>query len=126
MEQNRTCRKFRLVRLEGIREVGREIDNYNLDVIISARYRVKSPQGIQFLIWATQRLKEYIIIGFALNDDCFKSGSSMNYFTELQDRIGEIRILEPFFYLKMKDIYTEYLYCQYRLYDRLQKKYKEA
>jgi hypothetical protein len=100
LEQNRTCRKFRQVRLEGTREVEREIDNYNLDVIISVGYRVKSPQGIQFRIWATQRLKEYIIKGFALNDDRFKSGNSMNYFTELQERLREIRISERFFYQK--------------------------
>lgn len=79
---------------------------YNLDVIISVGYRVKSAQGTQFRIWATQRLKEYIIKGFALNDDRFKSGNSMNYFTELQERIREIRISERFFYQKIKDIYT--------------------
>ena len=79
---------------------------YNLDVVISVGYRVKSPQGTQFRIWATQRLKEYIIKGFALNEDRFKSGSSMNYFNELQERIREIRISERFFYQKIKDIYT--------------------
>lgn len=79
---------------------------YNLDVIISVGYRVKSPQGTQFRIWATQRLKEYIIKGFTLNDERFKSGSSMNYFNELQERIREIRISERFFYQKIKDIYT--------------------
>ena len=66
--------------------------HYNLDVIISVGYRVKSVQGTQFRIWATQRLKEYIIKGFTLNDDRFKSGSAMNYFNELQERIREIRI----------------------------------
>ncbi len=106
LEQNSTSRKFRQVRMEGIREVEREIDYYNLDVIISVGYRVKSPQGTQFRIWATQRLKEYIIKGFALNDERFKSGSSMNYFNELQERIREIRISERFFYQKIKDIYT--------------------
>ncbi len=106
LEQSPTCRKFRQVRKEGTREVEREIDYYNLDVIISVGYRVKSPQGTQFRIWATQRLKEYIIKGFALNDDRFKSGSSMNYFDELQSRIREIRISERFFYQKIKDIYT--------------------
>ena len=79
---------------------------YNLDVIISVGYRVKSPQGTQFRIWATQRLKEYIIKGFVLNDDRFKKGNSMNYFNELQERIREIRISERFFYQKIKDIYT--------------------
>lgn len=103
---NSTCRKFRQVRLEGTRDVERDIDHYNLDVIISVGYRVKSQQGTQFRIWATQRLKEYIIKGFALNDDRFKSGNSMNYFNELQDRIREIRISERFFYQKIKDIYT--------------------
>jgi hypothetical protein len=69
-------------------------------------YRVKSPQGTQFRIWATQRLKEYIIKGFALNDERFKTGTSMNYFTELQERIREIRLSERFFYQKIKDIYA--------------------
>lgn len=79
---------------------------YNLDMIISVGYRVKSPQGTQFRIWATQRLKEHLIKGFTLNDDRFKSGSSMNYFSELQERIREIRLSERFFYQKIKDIYT--------------------
>jgi hypothetical protein len=82
------------------------LNYYKLDVIISVGYRVKSPQGTQFRIWATQRLKEYIVKGFALNDERFKSGSSMNYFTELQERIREIRLSERFFYQKIKDIYT--------------------
>lgn len=80
--------------------------HYNLDVIISVGYRVKSQQGTQFRIWATQRLKEYIVKGFALNDDRFKSGTSMNYFNELQNRIREIRLSEKFFYQKIKDIYS--------------------
>jgi hypothetical protein len=79
---------------------------YNLDVIISVGYRVKSQQGTQFRIWATQRLKEYIVKGFALNDERFKAGQSMNYFTELQERIREIRLSERFFYQKIKDIYA--------------------
>jgi hypothetical protein len=106
LEASATVRDFRTVQTEGKREVERAIDYYNLDVIISVGYRVKSPQGTQFRIWATQRLKEYIIKGFTLNDDRFKSGSSMNYFNELQERIREIRISERFFYQKIKDIYT--------------------
>lgn len=106
LNQEATVRKFRTVQKEGSREVEREIEHYNLDVIISVGYRVKSIQGTQFRIWATQRLKEYIIKGFTLNDDRFKSGSSMNYFNELQDRIREIRLSEKFFYQKIKDIYT--------------------
>lgn len=106
LEKNATVRKFRTVQTEGNREVERELDHYNLDVIISVGYRVKSVQGTQFRIWATQRLKEYIIKGFTLNDDRFKSGSSMNYFNELQERIREIRLSEKFFYQKIKDIYA--------------------
>jgi len=91
----------------GISEFQQKSPNYyNLDVIISVGYRVKSLQGTQFRIWATQRLKEYIVKGFALNDDRFKSGNTMNYFSELQQRIREIRISEKFFYQKIKDIYT--------------------
>jgi len=96
-----TMKKF------GISEFQQKAHNhYNLDVIISVGYRVKSLEGTQFRIWATQRLREYIIKGFALNDDRFKSGSSMNYFNELQERIREIRLSEKFFYQKIKDIYT--------------------
>ncbi len=84
---------------------------YNLDVIISVGYRVKSQQGTRFRIWATQRLREYIVKGFALNDERFKSGSSMNYFKELLERIREIRIEEKVFYQQVKDIYkTSYDY----------------
>lgn len=83
-----------------------QVDYYNLDVIISVGYRVKSRQGTLFRIWATQRLKEYIIKGFALNDERFKTGSSYNYFKELLDRIREIRISEKVFYQQIKDIYT--------------------
>lgn len=91
----------------GISEFQQKAPNYyNLDVVISVGYRVKSIQGTQFRIWATQRLKEYIVKGFALNDERFKSGNSMNYFSELQERIREIRLSERFFYQKIKDIYT--------------------
>ncbi|MDA3885114.1 MAG: RhuM family protein [Candidatus Delongbacteria bacterium] len=83
-----------------------QVKYFNLDVIIAVGYRVNSHQATQFRIWATQRLKEYIVKGFVLNDDRFKSGSSMNYFNELQERIRQIRISERFFYQKIKDIYT--------------------
>lgn len=103
LNENSVCRNFRHTAADG---KNYDTKYYNLDVIISVGYRVKSPQGTQFRIWATQRLKEYIIKGFALNDDRFKSGTSMNYFNELQERIREIRISERFFYQKIKDIYT--------------------
>lgn len=101
LTESATMKKF------GISEFQHKAFNYyNLDVIISVGYRVKSSQGTQFRIWATQRLKEYIIKGFVLNDDRFKSGTSMNYFDELQERIREIRLSEKFFYHKIKDIYS--------------------
>ncbi len=103
------CRKFRHTTAHGAIEgktQEKEVTLYSLDVIISVGYRVKSQQGTQFRIWATQRLKEYIIKGFALNDDRFKTGTSMNYFNELQNRIREIRLSEKFFYQKIKDIYV--------------------
>lgn len=109
LDKNLVCREFRLTTSHGAIE-GKTQENsvkhYNLDVIISVGYRVKSLQGTQFRIWATQRLKEYIVKGFALNDDRFKTGNSMNYFNELQSRIREIRSSEKFFYQKIKDIYT--------------------
>ena len=107
--ENVVCRNFRHTTQHGaIEGKTQEVSTkyYNLDVIISVGYRVKSIQGTQFRIWATQRLKEYIVKGFALNDDRFKKGQSMNYFNELQERIREIRLSERFFYQKIKDIYT--------------------
>ncbi|MDL2228124.1 virulence RhuM family protein [Bacteroidales bacterium OttesenSCG-928-K03] len=102
------CRKFRHTTQHGAiaeKTQEKDIKYYNLDVIISVGYRVKSHQGTQFRIWATQRLREYIVKGFTLNDDRFKNGNSMNYFNELQERIREIRLSERFFYQKIKDIY---------------------
>jgi len=95
LEENSVVRNFRTTAADGKQY---STKHYNLDVIISVGYRVKSVQGTQFRIWATQRLREYIVKGFALNDDRFKSGSSMNYFNELQERIRRIRLSEKFFY----------------------------
>ena len=109
LQKNMVVRESRTTTQHGAiagKTQSKEVNIYNLDVIISVGYRVKSKQGTQFRIWATQRLKEYIIKGFALNDDRFKTGNSMNYFNELQTRIREIRISERFFYQKIKDIYT--------------------
>ena len=103
LEKKSVVRNFRTTAADG---KSYATNHYNLDVIISVGYRVKSVQGTRFRIWATQRLKEYIIKGFALNDDRFKSGSSMDYFNELQERIREIRLSEKFFYQKIKDIYA--------------------
>jgi hypothetical protein len=109
LDENMVCREFRHTTQHGAidgKTQEKDVKHYNLDVIISVGYRVKSPQGTQFRIWATHRLKEYLIKGFTLNDDRFKSGNSMNYFNELQQRIREIRLSERFFYQKIKDIYT--------------------
>ena len=81
------------------------VSHFNLDVIISVGYRVHSHQGTQFRIWATRRLRDYIIKGVALNDERFKRGSSMNYFKDLLERIREIRLSERVFYQQIKDIY---------------------
>jgi hypothetical protein len=102
LNESSVVRNFRTTASDG---KSYDVNYYNLDVIISVGYRVKSQQGTQFRIWATQRLKEYIVKGFAINDERFKSGNSMNYFSELQERIREIRISERFFYQKIKDIY---------------------
>ncbi|MBP7282634.1 MAG: virulence RhuM family protein [Leptospiraceae bacterium] len=106
LEQARTVRKFRTVQKEGNKDVEREIEYYNLDVIISVGYRVKSHRGTQFRIWATQRLREYIVKGFTLNDDLLKNGGKGNYFEELLARIRDIRSSEKVFWRKVLDIYA--------------------
>lgn len=106
LEQNRTCRKFRQVRMEGSREVEREIDHYNLDVIISVGYRVKSMRGTQFRQWATQRLREYIIKGFTMDDQRLKELGGGNYWKELLDRIRDIRSSEKVIYRQVLDLYA--------------------
>jgi hypothetical protein len=106
LDETATCKDYLQVQIEGGRQVERKQKFYNLDAIISVGYRVRSNIATQFRIWATTRLREYIIKGFVLNDDRFKSGTSMNYFNELQDRIRQIRLSERFFYQKIKDIYT--------------------
>ena len=83
-----------------------QVDYYNLDMIISVGYRVNSHRGTQFRIWATQRLREYIIKGFTLDDERLKRAGQMNYFDELLARIRDIRSSERVFYQKVKDIYA--------------------
>ncbi len=109
LQEYATIRKFRIVQDEGERSVAREIDFYNLDVIIAVGYRVNSHQATQFRIWATQVLREFIIKGFALDDDRLKQGKRFgkDYFDELLERIREIRASERRFYLKITDIYEQ-------------------
>lgn len=110
LERKATVRKIRTVQQEGNREVAREIDFFNLDAIISLGYRVNSQQATQFRIWATKILREYIIKGFAMDDERLKQGSTLfgkDYFDELLERIREIRASERRFYQKITDIYAQ-------------------
>ena len=106
LEQNRTVAFFATVQNEGDRKVERNITYYNLDMIISVGYRVNSHRGVQFRQWATQVLKEYMIKGFALNDDLLKNAGHGNYFDELLARIRDIRSSEKVFYRKVLEIYA--------------------
>ena len=106
LDPNRTIKDFLIVRLEGNRKVNRKIDFYNLDAIISVGYRIKSHVATKFRIWATLRLKEYIIKGFTLDDERMKAAGQIRYFDELQERIRDIRSSERIFYQKMKDIFA--------------------
>lgn len=101
-----TVAKFATVQTEGGRQVQRDIDYYNLDVIISVGYRVQSHRGTQFRIWATQRLREYIVKGFAMDDARLKQAGGGDYFEELLARIRDIRSSEKVFWRKVLDIYA--------------------
>lgn len=107
--EDSTCKEFLQVQREGKRDVKRNTKFYNLDVIISVGYRVKSPTGTQFRIWATKALREYIIKGFVLDDQRLKNGVHFgkDYFDELLERIREIRASERRFYQKITDIYSQ-------------------
>lgn len=97
---------FATVQNEGNRSVERNLAYYNLDMIISVGYRVKSHRGVQFRIWATQVLREYLVKGFAMNDDLLKRAGGGNYFDELLSRIRDIRSSEKVFYRKILEIYA--------------------
>lgn len=97
---------FATVQNEGDRTVERNLAYYNLDMIISVGYRVKSHRGVQFRIWATQVLREYLVKGFAMNDDLLKRAGGGNYFDELISRIRDIRSSEKVFYRKILEIYA--------------------
>ncbi len=112
LEAASTVKQYLTVQTEGGRQVQRTIDFYNLDVIISVGYRVRSHRGTQFRIWATQRLREYIVKGFTLDDERLKDGGRRNdYFDELIERVRAIRTSERNFYRKVNEIYrTAYDY----------------
>jgi len=106
LDGNSTCRKFRQVRKEGNREVSRELPYYNLDMIISLGYRVKSKIATNFRRWATERLKEYMIKGFTMDDERLKKLGGGNYWKELLDRIRDIRSSEKVMYRQVLDLYA--------------------
>ena len=105
LEEKATHKKYLLVRQEGNRQVQREIDHYNLDMIIALGYRVQSPVAVRFRRWATQRLHEYIQKGFTMDDERLKQGGN-RYFKELLQRIRDIRSSERNFYQQVTDIYA--------------------
>jgi len=107
LEKESTVRKFRTVQSEGKRIVSRDIDHFNLDVIISVGYRVHSLRGTQFRIWATQKLKEYIVKGFVMDDERLSEGRvRKTYFEEWEERIRRIRTSEANFYQKVRDVFA--------------------
>lgn len=106
LDEVSTCRKFRQVRTEGNRQVTREIPYYNLDMIISLGYRIKSMIATNFRRWATERLKEYMVKGFTMDDERLKNLGGGNYWKELLDRIRDIRSSEKVMYRQVLDLYA--------------------
>mgnify|MGYP000927954301 CR=1 FL=1 len=108
LDPEATIRKFRIVQKEGEREVARQIDFYNLEMILAVGYRVKSHRGTQFRRWATERLREYLVKGFVMDDERLKEGRGLgaDYFDELLERIRDIRASEKQFYRKITEIYS--------------------
>lgn len=108
LEEKATIRKNRIVQTEGLRQVEREVSFYNLELIIAVGYRVRSHRGTQFRRWATERLNEYLVKGFTMDDDRLKDmrNFGQDYFDELLERIRDIRASEKRFYRKITDIYA--------------------
>ena len=107
LDEDSTIRKFRIVRLEGKREVTREISHYSLQAILAVGFRVRSKRGTQFRQWANERLSEYLVKGFAMDDQRLKepvTSGLPDYFDELLERIRDIRASEQRLYLRVKDI----------------------
>ena len=108
LDENSTVRKFRTVQTEGSRQVSREMDYYNLDMVLAVGYRVRSNIGIHFRNWASSILSEYMRKGFALNDERLKNPKKFgqDYFDELLERIRDIRASEKRVYMKVRDIFA--------------------
>lgn len=108
LEENSTCKEYLQVRHEGKREVQRQVKHYNLEIIIAIGYRVRSHRGVHFRKWATERLNEYLVKGFTMDDERLKEGQNLgdDFFEELLERIRDIRASEKRFYKKITDIYS--------------------
>jgi hypothetical protein len=106
LQRDATVAKFATVQMEGKRSLSRDLEYYNLDAIISVGYRVNTVRGTQFRIWASQRLREYLIKGFCLDDQRLKQEGKNSYFEELLSRIRDIRSSEKVFWRKVLDIYA--------------------
>lgn len=107
LDETATCKGYLQVRTEGTRQVQRRLKHYNLDMILAVGYRVRSHRGVQFRRWATERLREYLVKGFTMDDERLKEGRNIgaDYFDELLERIRDIRASEKRFYQKIRDIY---------------------
>lgn len=111
LDETATVRKFRTVQNEGDREITRELTYYNLDMILSLGYRIKSGIATRFRQWATARLKEYMIKGFTMDDERLKNLGGGNYWKELLDRIRDIRSSEKVMYRQVLDLYATSVDC---------------
>lgn len=107
LEEMATCKDYLQVQTEGNRRIQRRLKHYNLDMVLAVGYRVRSHRGTQFRQWATERLREYLVKGFTMDDERLKEGRSIgaDYFDELLERIRDIRASEKLFYQKIRDIY---------------------
>ena len=122
LDENSTIRNFRIVQKEASREVARDTKHYNLDAILAVGYRVRSDRGTQFRKWVTERLREYLIKGFTLDDERLKQGGGrVRYFQELLQRVRDIRSSERMFYQKITDIYATSI--DYKIDTELTKKF---
>ncbi|MGO9543614.1 MAG: virulence RhuM family protein [Rhodomicrobium sp.] len=107
LEEGATVKDYLTVQTEGSRQVGRTLKLYNLKMILAVGYRVRSPRGVQFRRWATEVLSEYLVKGFAMNDERLKEPGGWDYFDELLERIRDIRASEKRFYQKVRDLFAE-------------------
>lgn len=108
LTEERTIKDYLIIQQEGNRDVSRKISHYNLEMIIAIGYRVRSHRGTQFRRWATERLHEYLVKGFTMDDERLREGKTLgtDYFDELLERIRDIRASEKRFYQKVKEMYT--------------------